>query len=100
MLAYKCINGTAPVYLQNLLTLKKPLIDHKLQSSSDNSLLMLPQNITLNKSKSMFQYSAPKVWNSLPVNIRECDNLCQFKSALKRHYFVLAFEDVPDLHIN
>ena len=29
----------------------------------------------------------------------ECDNVNQFKSALKSHCFGLAFEDVPDLQV-
>ncbi len=39
-----------------------------------------------------FSAAAPKLWNSLPVNVRLAPSLASFKSALKSYLFSLAFE--------
>ncbi len=38
-----------------------------------------------------FSYLAPKLWNSLPENVRGSDTLSLFKSRLKTHLFSQAF---------
>ena len=35
--------------------------------------------------KKGFSYSALRVWNEIPISIRELPNLCQFKKQLKTH---------------
>ncbi len=32
-----------------------------------------------------FMFSSPRYWNSLPVNLRECNELRQFSNKLKIH---------------
>ena len=55
------------------------------------------ENLKVSKLKAILQYSAPKVWNILPKDIRESETLIQPKSTLKRHYFHFAFDNVPNL---
>lgn len=38
-----------------------------------------------------FENVAPKVWNRLPLEIRQCQSLNTFKVLLKTHLFKLAF---------
>ena len=38
-----------------------------------------------------FENAAPKVWNRLPLEIRQCQSLNIFKVLLKTHLFKLAF---------
>jgi len=38
-----------------------------------------------------FRVSAPKVWNSLPLHIRQSESLSTFRRHLKTHYFQLAY---------
>ena len=38
-----------------------------------------------------FENAAPKVWNRLPLEIRQCQSLKIFKVLLKTHLFKLAF---------
>ena len=38
-----------------------------------------------------FENAAPKVWNRLPIEIRQCQSLNIFKVLLKTHLFKLAF---------
>ena len=42
----------------------------------------------------MFSYASPKLWNSLPLSLREIETLYLFKKRLKAYYFNLAFEDI------
>ena len=39
----------------------------------------------------VFENVAPKVWNRLPLEIRQCQSLNTFKVLLKTHLFKLAF---------
>ena len=46
-----------------------------------------------------FQYSAPRLWNSLPVYARTATSMESFRSKLKGYYFSLAYPiQVPSLH--
>ena len=50
--------------------------------SNDQSLLEVPKAKTETFKKS-FSYSGAALWNSLPKNIRDIDNICEFKVKLK-----------------
>ena len=39
-----------------------------------------------------FSVCAPKLWNTLPETVRNCESLDSFKKALKTHYFNVAFK--------
>ena len=43
------------------------------------------------KRERAFENVAPKVWNRLPLEIRQCQSLNTFKVLLKTHFFKLAF---------
>ena len=38
-----------------------------------------------------FKVAALKLWNSLPKDVRGCNNVRFFKSKLKTHYFKIAY---------
>ena len=40
-----------------------------------------------------FSVAGPVVWNSLPAAVREADSLHSFRRKLKRHLFILCFND-------
>ena len=84
ILTFRCLHGLAPAYLSQLLHPYLPA-----RSLRSSNLLLL--KITKTRSKSYgdraFQNSAPKIWNSLPLNIRQCETLASFKSKLKEHLF-------------
>ena len=52
---------------------------------------------SLVKSKSMFSFAAPKIWNSLPLPLREISSVSLFKTHLKSYVFNIAFEDVASI---
>ncbi len=88
LLAYKALNGLAPAYLTSLLSRYNPSRSLRSQNSG---LLVVPRIAKSTKGGRAFSYLAPKLWNSLPDNIRGSDTLSLFKSRLKTHLFSQAF---------
>ncbi len=88
LLAYKALNGLAPAYLTNLLSRYNPSRSLRSQNSG---LLVVPRIAKSTKGGRAFSYLAPKLWNSLPDNVRGSDTLSPFKSRLKTHLFSQAF---------
>ncbi|XP_072033117.1 uncharacterized protein [Amphiura filiformis] len=85
VITYKCVNSQAPEYLQELITFRKP--KYATRSSLDRTLLIVPKTRTLTGDKA-FQTAGPRLWNSLPINIRQAKTLDIFKTNLKTHLFV------------
>ena len=85
MLCYKCLNDEAPQYLQDLLTIYVP--SRTLRSSSDRTKLVVPKYRYKTIGERSFTVSGPKVWNSIPKNIRESPTIETFKSKLKHFLF-------------
>ncbi len=88
LLAYKALNDLAPAYLTNLLSRYNPTRSLRSQNSG---LLVVPRIAKSTKGGRTFSYLAPKLWNSLPENVRGSDTLSLFKSRLKTHLFSQAF---------
>ncbi len=88
LLAYKALNDLAPVYLTNLLSRYNPTRSLRSQISG---LLVVPRIAKSTKGGRTFSYLAPKLWNSLPDDVRGSDTLSLFKSRLKTHLFSQAF---------
>ena len=84
VLIYKCINNSAPNYLQNLISLKDCL--PSLRIYIDATLLHQPLLDNNFKSR-RFSVAGPKLWNELPKNLRELNTISSFKSNLKTHLF-------------
>ncbi len=53
--------------------------------------LVVPRIAKSIKGGRAFSYLAPKLWNSLPDNVRSSDTLSLFESRLKTHLFSQAF---------
>ena len=84
LLAYKCLHGTAPSYLRELL--KEYVPPRTLRSTSKN-LLCEPRNNMKTYGDRSFSACAPKLWNQLPDNIRAAGSVAIFKRQLKTHLF-------------
>ncbi len=80
LLAYKALNGLAPAYLTSLLSRYNPSRSLRSQNSG---LLVVPRIAKSTKGGRAFSYLAPKLWNSLPDNVRGSDTLSLFKSRIK-----------------
>ena len=88
-LTYRCLNNLAPSYLSDLLEQYRP--NRKLRSS-DALLLKVPKSRTKSYGERAFQNSAPRLWNSIPLSIRQSETLAGFKQKLKHHLFKLSYE--------
>jgi hypothetical protein len=90
LLVYKCVNGTGPDYLTDLLSFNNRT--RALRSSADNLLLQVPRMKTETFGKRAFKYAAPKTWNEIPYSIRNSDSIQTFKTKLKTFYFNIVFK--------
>ncbi len=72
LLAYKALNDLAPAYLTDLLSRYNPTCSLRSQNSG---LLVVPRIAKSTKGGRTFSYLAPKLWNSLPDNVRSSDTL-------------------------
>lgn len=90
LLTFKCVKGSGPIYLSNLLNLKEAT--RSLRSSRDSMLLQLPRTSS-RLGERAFSVAAPTIWNSLPIELRMEENLESFKKKLKTHFCVIAYED-------
>ena len=77
---FKCVYGSAPGYLQNLVELYTPR--RTLRSSRDKLTLSIPKVRTLYDERSL-RYHCAVEWNTLPYDIRSRESLGSFKVKLK-----------------
>lgn len=79
---YKIVNGLTPDYLAilNIDDVQR----HNLRSVSNNDLFVPRPNT--NFYKKSFHYSATKVWNNLPLEIKKCPNVELFKKHSYNHF--------------
>jgi hypothetical protein len=85
---YKCIHGSAPKYLCELLN---PYIPARNLRSGSQHLLCQPRANTCKYGDRSFSVAAPKLWNTLPDHVRASEKYEYFKRHLKTHLFSLAF---------
>ncbi|XP_058237160.1 uncharacterized protein LOC131347216 [Hemibagrus wyckioides] len=88
LLTYRALNGLAPQYLSDLLVFYDP--PHLLRSKGAG-YLVVPQVAKATAEGRAFSFKAPKLWNSLPISVRDSDTVSMFKSRLKTHLFSQAF---------
>ena len=88
LLVFKIKHGFAPTYLSDLL---QPMIPSRsLRSSKHAHLQYTPGPRTYTRyGDRAFSVAAPKLWNSLPISIRNATSIECFKSNLKRFLFNL-----------
>ena len=88
LLSFKCLNGLAPSYLSDLISLYCPNRPLRSASSLDFSV---PRMRLSRVGERSFVFAAPTVWNSLPPDLRSRSSLESFSSGLKTYLFKLAF---------
>ena len=72
-----------PPYLSDLLRHHVPT--RSMRSSSSHQLAVLRHNLTFGSRA--FRFSAPRVWNLLPLSIRESQSIPTFRRHLKTFFF-------------
>ncbi|KAK7088651.1 hypothetical protein V1264_022550 [Littorina saxatilis] len=86
-LVYKCLNDSAPEYIQSSLDLYTQPSDRPLRSAADPLRLHIPRSKLASAGQRAFPSAGPSVWNSLPLELRQSPSLDAFKSRLKTQFF-------------
>ena len=93
LLTFKAIHGQAPAYICELVNLK-PYSSYGLRSNN-RMLLSTPNFRTLpTLGDRAFAAAAPKLWNTIPLSIRQEQNLEHFKKKLKTYLFLCNYKSM------
>ena len=84
----KHFHDMAPAYISELINLHNP--SRQLRSSHKN-LLSVSRTFSSHGDRTFYS-CAPKLWNSLPADLRFCSSLDIFKKTLKSHLFKIAYD--------
>jgi len=76
---YKIINKEGPSYLHDLIHLKNNHYSFRYNNTVD-----IPQVRTSRYGINSFSYSAAKIWNGLPNNIRNASSFGMFRSMINK----------------
>ena len=89
LLVFKELHNLAPSYLIELLQTKSAT-RYSLRSNQQ-VLLQVPQTKRKTFGDRLFAVAGPRVWNSLPAEIKSCSSIDTFKAKLRTYSFKLAF---------
>ena len=79
LLTYKTLQTKSPTYISDLL--KHHVTSRSLRSSNQHLLAVPP--LRSSAGRRSFTFSAPTLWNSLPLNLKLSTSLSSFRSQLK-----------------
>ena len=89
---FKCLNTEAPEYLKSKLHYRQ--YSRSLRSVS-NKLLEEPRSRTKTYGDRAFSNIAPRLWNSIPNDIRHIMNIQTLKTKLKTYLFKKYLDNSP-----
>ena len=87
LITFKVLRGSVPKYLIDLISVLQPS-RYDLRRNNTGILLSNPkcfQRVTMGDRS--FMAAAPRLWNSLPVDIRSACTISDFKQKLKTFLF-------------
>jgi len=82
---FQCLAGQASSYLADDCQLVSDTRPRRLRSSG--SLTCAVRRTRNTYGDRCFAAAGPRVWNSLPAKLRQCDSLMQFRRHLKTYFF-------------
>jgi len=88
LMVFKAIHHLAPVYIQDMIV---PYAPARNLRSGDLNLLVVPRSSSSMIQSRAFSVAGPRLWNSLPLNLRHLDSVGLFRSQLKTFLFIEAF---------
>ena len=86
--SHQCMTGHAPVYLADDCQLAADASAGRLRSA-DTAKCVVRCTYNSFGDRCFFAAAGPRLWNTLPLNLRLCDSLGQFKRSLKTFLFGL-----------
>lgn len=90
LLSYKIVYDMSPDYLKELVKMDIPTESTRTtraKPTEDNLRMVLPKMCRTKASNRRFSNYAPEAWNSIPLRIRNIDNIDIFKRMLKNYLF-------------
>jgi hypothetical protein len=91
LLTFRILHGLAPNYLADLMSARAP---GRQLRSSNITILDVPRTNLKSAGDRSFSHQSSVLWNQLPSDIRAIQKLSTFKTKLKTHLFILAFDPV------
>ena len=91
LLTFKAIHKLAPTYISELVSPKDTGGRYYLRSNNGKLLNIPPCKSLSTLGDRSFYMAAPKLWNDLPLFIRNISSVNAFKKALKTHLFQKVF---------
>ena len=89
IMTWKALNGHAQKnYIKELIT---PYTTRRSLRSSDQALLSVPR-CRVSYGERAFSVAAPKLWNRLPLILRQQEQYGAFKARLKTHLFKMSYK--------
>ena len=93
LITYKVLKFRAPSYLLDLLSPYSNNSSMALRTLDDEYRLQEPRAIEGKHLHSRaFSYSAPRLFNKLPLDLKKIESLDSFKSKLKTYIFTKAYD--------
>ena len=86
LLTFKCTYGLAPSYLSDLISIKSNSL-YNVRSTGKLLLDHSKAKMLTTLGARSFSAAAPKLWNELPLELRQAISLDSFKSRLKTYLF-------------
>ena len=84
LLTYKAIHELGPSYLTSLVEVSQPTRSLR---SNNSIVLVTPKSNLKSAGDRAFKLAAPRLWNSLPSEIRSAQTVITFKKKLKTYLF-------------
>jgi hypothetical protein len=84
LITYKIVNGSAPSYLEDLIS---PYVPMRSLRSSEEGRLAVPRSRTVTYGDRAYSINGPRLWNDLPLSVKESPSTPTFKANLKAHLF-------------
>ena len=87
ILIFKSLNGLAPAYLEELIK-RRPMKRTRADGNNDLVIPVIKHKSFVGRS---LGYGGPKLWNTLPKELKTCTNINTFKKLLKTFLFKEAY---------
>ena len=93
VIVYRALHGAAPQYWNIRSTYLPTRRRGRLRSSTSNLLdVRLSRCVTVGDRS--FATAGPRLWNSLPADVRSASSLTTFRQKLKTHLFRQSYPDI------
>ena len=85
LMVYKALNGPAPTYVASVISFMSEHHTRQTRSATSGTLHIPRSNSALLDTSNAFSVYAPKLWNNIPLEIKNIDNILKFKKDLKTY---------------